>query len=103
MLGTDTGIRSRHTFGSGEHVEMARWVQLGMSPSEAIIAATSRPAQLMGLPDLGSLATDKRASLIVLDANPLENIRNTRELRAEWRNCPGNAVTTWFSRAWTRS
>jgi imidazolonepropionase-like amidohydrolase len=80
VLGTDTGIQPGHTFGSGEHVEMARWVQLGMSPSEAIVAATSRPAQLMGLGDLGTLATGKRASFIVLDANPLENIRNTRTI-----------------------
>ena len=47
VLATDTGIQPGHTFGSGEHVEMARWVQLGMSPAEAIVAATSRPAELM--------------------------------------------------------
>ena len=59
---------------------MARWVQLGMSPAEAIVAATSRPAELMDQADLGSLAVGKRASFIVLDANPLENIRNTRRI-----------------------
>lgn len=80
VLGTDTGIHPGHTFGSGEHVELARWVQLGMTPAEAIVAATSRPAQLMGLTDLGSVATGKRASFIVLGANPLENIRNTRTI-----------------------
>jgi imidazolonepropionase-like amidohydrolase len=82
VLGTDTGIQPGHTFGSGEHVEVARWVQLGMSTSEAIVAATSRPAQLMGLSDLGSLTPGKRASFIVLDDNPLENIRNTRKIAA---------------------
>ena len=46
VLATDTGIQPGHTFGSGEHVELARWVQLGMSPAEAIVAATSRPANL---------------------------------------------------------
>jgi imidazolonepropionase-like amidohydrolase len=80
VLGTDTGIHPGHTFGSGEHVELARWVQLGMSPAEAIIAATSRPAQLMGVSDLGTLKSGQRASFIVLDANPLENIRNTRKI-----------------------
>ena len=80
VLGTDTGIHPGHTFGSGEHVELARWVQLGLPPAEAIVAATSRPAQLMGLTDLGSLAVGKRASFIVLDGNPLENIRNTRRI-----------------------
>lgn len=80
VLATDTGIHPGHTFGSGEHVELARWVQLGMSPAEAIVAATSRPAALMGQDDLGALGPGKRASFIVLDANPLENIRNTRAI-----------------------
>ena len=80
VLATDTGIQPGHTFGSGEHVEMARWVQLGMSPAEAIVAATSRPAELMDQTDLGSMAVGKRASFIVLDANPLENIKNTRRI-----------------------
>ena len=80
VLGTDTGIDPGHTFGSGEHVEMARWVQLGMTPSQAITAATERPAELLGLKDMGTLAVGKRADFIVLDANPLENIRNTRRI-----------------------
>lgn len=80
VLATDTGIQPGHTFGSGEHVEMARWVQLGMTPAEAIVAATSRPAELMGQTDLGALAVGKRASFIVLDANPLVDIKNTRTI-----------------------
>jgi imidazolonepropionase-like amidohydrolase len=80
VLATDTGIQPGHTFGSGEHLELARWVQLGMSPAEAIVSATSRPAALMGQTDLGTLAAGKRASFIVLDANPLDNIKNTRRI-----------------------
>ena len=80
VLGTDTGIEPGHTFGSGEHVEIARWVQLGLTPSQAITAATQRPAELLGLKDMGTLAVGKRADFIVLDANPLENIRNTRRI-----------------------
>jgi len=49
---------------------------------DAIVAATSRPAQLMGLTDMGTVAVGKRASFIVLDANPLDNIRNTRRISA---------------------
>jgi imidazolonepropionase-like amidohydrolase len=86
VLATDTGIQPGHTFGSGEHVEMARWVQLGMSPAEAIVAATSRPAELMGQSDLGALAAGKRASFLVLDANPLDDIRNTRRIAAVYLN-----------------
>ena len=80
VLATDTGIHPGHTFGSGEHVELARWVQLGLPTSEAIVAATKTPAELMGLTDLGTLAPGKRASFIVLDGNPLENIRSTRKI-----------------------
>lgn len=80
VLATDTGIHPGHTFGSGEHVELARWVQLGLPPGQAIVAATKTPAELMGLTDLGTLAPGKRASFIVLDANPLEDIRNTRRI-----------------------
>jgi len=80
VLGTDTGIEPGHTFGSGEHVEMARWVQLGLTPSQAITAATQRPAELLGLKDMGTLAVSKRADFVVLDANPLDDIRNTRRI-----------------------
>ena len=80
VLATDTGIHPGHTFGSGEHVELARWVQLGLPPAQAIVAATKTPAELMGLDDLGTLAAGKRASFIVLNANPLDNIRNTRTI-----------------------
>ena len=80
VLGTDTGIEPGHTFGSGEHVEIARWVQLGLTPLQAITAATQRSAELLGLKDVGTLSVGKRASFIVLDANPLEDIRNTRRI-----------------------
>ena len=80
VLGTDTGVHAGHTFGSGEHLELARWVQLGLTPAQAIVAATARPAELMGLKDSGTLAVGKRADFLVLDANPLDDIRNTRRI-----------------------
>jgi imidazolonepropionase-like amidohydrolase len=80
VLGTDAGITARHAFGWADHHEIARWVDLGLTPAQAITAATSRPAELLGIADLGTLAVGKSADFIVLDANPLENIRNTRKI-----------------------
>jgi imidazolonepropionase-like amidohydrolase len=82
VLGTDTGVEPGHTFGSGAHVELARWVQLGLTPAQAMAAATQRPAEMMGLADMGTLAVGKRADFIVLDANPLDNIGNIRRISA---------------------
>ena len=105
VLGTDAGIHPGYTFGSADHHEIARWVQFGLPPADAIVAATQRPAELLGLADLGTLATGKSADFVVLNANPLENIRNTRQidsvylrgvrldrdgLLAKWRNVAGS-------------
>jgi len=80
ILGADTGIRPGNAFGSGEHHEIAHWVDIGLAPADAIIAATSRPAEALGLTDVGLLAQGKAADFIVLTANPLDNIRNTRRI-----------------------
>ncbi|MGH9142365.1 MAG: acetamidase/formamidase family protein [Vicinamibacterales bacterium] len=80
VLGTDTGLHPGHTFGTGDHHELARWVQLGLSPADAIVAATSRPAELLGLSDMGTLAAGKSGDFVVLDANPLDDIHNTRKI-----------------------
>jgi imidazolonepropionase-like amidohydrolase len=80
VLGTDAGIDARHAFGWADHHEMTRWVQSGVSPAEAIVAATSRPAALMGITDLGTIAVGKSADFLVLTANPLDNIVNTRRI-----------------------
>ena len=55
-------------------------VGAGMTSSGAIVAATSRAAEFVGLTDRGTLAPGKRADLLVLDANPLDDIRNTRRI-----------------------
>lgn len=80
VLGTDAGLDARHAFGWADHHELSRWVQSGVPIGEAIIAATSRAAQLLGATDLGSMAVGKSADFLVLTANPLEDIRNTRRI-----------------------
>lgn len=70
------------------HEELATFVdELGMSPAEALRAATLHPAEFMGLADsLGTIAPRKLADLVLLDANPLDDIRNTRRINAVFAN-----------------
>ena len=64
------------------HQEMADMVRAGMTPAEVIVAATSSSAELMELDDVGSVAVGKSADFIVLNANPLEDVTNTRDIDA---------------------
>jgi imidazolonepropionase-like amidohydrolase len=82
VLGTDAGVRPSKTFGSAAHHELAIFVGLGMSEAEAIEAGTSRAAEALGIEDVGVLAIGKDADFLVLDANPLVDIRNTRAISA---------------------
>lgn len=68
--------------GWGSHMELEAFVNwVGMTPREAIVAATSAAAKVMGVDDrLGSIAAGKGADFLVLDANPLDDIRNTRRI-----------------------
>ena len=67
-------------FGYADHVELALFVRMGMTPAEAIVAATGRSAQAFGLIDVGTLEAGMSADFIVLDANPLDDIENTRRI-----------------------
>ncbi len=52
----------------------------GMTPIQVLVAATRNGASFSGLADAGTLQTGKSADFIVLDANPLEDITNTRKI-----------------------
>jgi imidazolonepropionase-like amidohydrolase len=85
ILGADVGWGPTAThvgsfFGYAEHLEIEAFVRLGMTPSQAITAATRRPADAFGLHHVGSIAVGKAADFLVLDANPLDDIRNTRRI-----------------------
>jgi imidazolonepropionase-like amidohydrolase len=76
ILGSDTGLED-HPFGFAEQKELQMMAEAGMTPAQVIVAATSRSAEFLGLADRGVMATGKRADFLVLDANPLDDIRNT--------------------------
>ena len=62
------------------HVEMADMVAAGMTPAQVIVAATRNSAEFLKLADVGTVQAGKIADFIVLDANPLDDITNTRRI-----------------------
>jgi imidazolonepropionase-like amidohydrolase len=64
----------------GPHEEMLDMVTAGMTPMQVIVAATRNSAELLRLADAGTLQAGKSADFIVLDANPLDDITNTRRI-----------------------
>jgi imidazolonepropionase-like amidohydrolase len=82
VLGTDAGALPDHPFGYTGHRELEIFVRLGMTPMQALVAATGAAARHLRQADLGVLAPGRRADLLVLSANPLQDIRNTRQIDA---------------------
>jgi imidazolonepropionase-like amidohydrolase len=78
VSGTDTG-QNRFWIGYFNHVDLESMVAMGLTPSEAILAATRDSAKIARV-NGGMVAAGKSADFIVLDANPLENIGNTRRI-----------------------
>jgi imidazolonepropionase-like amidohydrolase len=64
------------------HVEMADMVAAGMTPSQVIVSATRHGAEFLRIANTGTIASGQIADLIVLDANPLDDITNTRKINA---------------------
>jgi len=84
-MGTDSGAGDGRWQGYFEHVELELMVKAGLTPMQALVAATRGAARVMKLDEQsGTLEPGKRADLVVLRANPLSDIRNTRQLDAVW-------------------
>jgi imidazolonepropionase-like amidohydrolase len=79
-FGTDTGPPARFP-GYFEHLEMELMVQAGLTPMQVLQAATRNAAEFLGqAKHLGTLEPQHWADLIVLERNPLQDIRNTRSI-----------------------
>ncbi len=73
-LGTDGNVSWAH------HLEMEDMVRAGMTPNQVITAATGHAADLLRMSDVGRIDSTKSADFLVLDANPLDDITNTRRI-----------------------
>jgi imidazolonepropionase-like amidohydrolase len=88
-MGTDTGPAYRFQ-GYFEHMELEYMVKSGLTPMQALVAATSTGARALKASDIGSLQPGKWADFVVLGENPLSNILNTRTIESVW--IAGNRV-----------
>ena len=86
VLGTDAGAVPDHPFGYTGHREMEIFVRLGLSPMGALVAATGNAARHLNLDTMGQIKQGYSANLLILEANPLQDIRNTRRIHSVYIN-----------------
>jgi imidazolonepropionase-like amidohydrolase len=90
VMGTDTGPLPERFQGYFEHLEMEMMVESGLTPAQVLRASTLDAARGMKVDGVGSLAKGAWADFVVLDRDPLQEIRNTRTISAVW--IAGNQV-----------
>ena len=85
LAGTDAGNPGT-THGASLHEELALLVKAGLTPAQALHAATAAPAKAFGLADRGRIATGLRADLLLVDGDPTRDILATRRIAGIWKN-----------------
>ena len=80
VLGTDAGAIPDHPFGYTGHRELEIYVRLGVPEMTALVSATGNAARYLGLANQGLVRTGYEADLLILDGNPLVDIRNTQRI-----------------------
>ncbi len=106
-MGTDSGPSGRFP-GYFAHWELSLMVKAGLTPLQALTAATGSNAEFMGAQDIGTIEPGKWADLLVLDASPLADIKNTRAIHEVyiagnkvptiWQTCTGRPTDACKSR-----
>jgi imidazolonepropionase-like amidohydrolase len=106
-VGTDGGGQQGDQFiGWTMHTELENMVAAGMTPAQVIVAATRTSAGIVGLDELGMVAPGKSADFVVLDANPLDDITNTRRITSVYlrgQNIPRSAMAAQWQAEFGRS
>jgi imidazolonepropionase-like amidohydrolase len=91
VMGTDSGAMASRFEGYFEHLEMQMMAESGMSPKDILMSATGGAARALKVKDIGTIEKGKWADLVVYDKNPLDDINNTKSIRAVY--VAGNEVT----------
>jgi imidazolonepropionase-like amidohydrolase len=89
-MGTDSGAFPERFEGYFEHLEMEMMAEAGLTPAQVLRAATIDAARTLGVDDIGRLTPGAWADVVVLDRDPLDDVRNTRSIASVW--IAGNRV-----------
>jgi len=98
LAGTDAGNAGTQ-YGASLHHELASLVDAGLSPAEALAAATSAPATVFKLGKRGRIAAGYKADLVLVDGNPLQDIAATRRIVEVWKDGESTAALRERQRA----